>query len=370
VERKILIASYEVPGYGGANTVRYLQFERMQKAGLNVSYVNLIGVPDYEYFKVQYKDKLGNPRSLPDVYNCLLQKKLYGPQPALDELVNQLSPHVVLGGGYIAAVLLNQSAPDKRLVFMASGCHKMKQLLERKFVKDYQSMDRLIRNGIEVSFPAGGKEKDAVYESDFIVVHSPMVKMLYSYFFPSQKGKIYSDVLWNSDYYYHDVGNFASLSKPFSERDIEVLFVASDWNRPEKNFAMVEKIISRCWDLNIHVVGRHKKKYGHAVYHGLITDSRELFSLFGRAKSVVCPSLFDAAPGVLFQASGMGCNVVASRNCGNYELCHPDLLVDPYTWKDFVEKIRLALTDPFKDNRAFFENVKSYESLLDILTVI
>jgi len=370
MERKILIACYEVPGYGGANTVRYLQFERMQKNGLNVSFVNLIGEQDHEFLRAQYGDKMGNPRTLPNVFNCVLQRKLFGPQPALDELVNQLSPDVILGGGYIAAFLLKQSAPATRLVYRTSGCLKMKQLLQRKLVKNYQSMERLIQCGIQVPYPGGGQEKQAVYGSDLIIVNSPIVRMLYSYFYPSQIGKLYTDVLWEADFIYHDIANFSPLIKPFSERDIDVLFVASDWNRPEKNFEMVKKIISECRDLNIHVAGKLEEQHGHAIYHGLVIDNQELFSLFGRAKSVVCPSLFDAAPGILFEASGMGCNVVASRNCGNWQLCHSDLLVDPYTGKGFAEKIRLSLTGPLKDNRTYFENVNSYEALLDILTVI
>ena len=32
----------------------------------------------------------------------------------------------------------------------------------------------------------------------------------------------------------------------------------------------------------------------------------------------------DAAPGILFEGAVMGCNLVASKNCGNWEVCHPD----------------------------------------------
>ncbi|MCZ6799282.1 MAG: hypothetical protein O7F12_02220, partial [Nitrospirae bacterium] len=135
---------------------------RMKKCGLNVSFVNLIGNQDVEFFRIQYGDKMGNPRSLPNVYNCFLQEKLFGPQPTLDELVNKLSPHVLLGGGYIAAFLLKQSAPATRLVYMTSGCYKMKQLLQRKLVKDYQSMEKLIQCGLQVPYPGGGQEKQAV----------------------------------------------------------------------------------------------------------------------------------------------------------------------------------------------------------------
>lgn len=370
MDRRILIACYEVPGYGGASSSRYLQFERMKKNGLHVSFVNLIGEPDDKFFRAQYGDKMGNPRSLPSVYNCGLQGRWFDPQPTLDKLVKRLSPHVLIGGDYIAAFLLRQSAPATRLLYLASGCNFMKEFLRRKFVKDYTAMETLIHRGLPLPDPVGCREKHVVYSSDLIIVNSPIVKRLYEYFFPSQTGKIYPDIQWIAEYIYHDIARFNRLIKPFTERDIDVLFVASNWSRLEKNFGMVQTIIAACKDLNIHVAGTFEKPYGHAIFHGLVPDTQEIFSLFGRAKTVVCPSLLDAAPGILFEASGMGCNVVTSRNCGNWELCHSELLVDPYSGKGFIEKIRLALTGPRQDNRTLFEDLNSYEALIDIVTVI
>jgi hypothetical protein len=81
----------------------------------------------------------------------------------------------------------------------------------------------------------------------------------------------------------------------------------------------------------------------------------------------VCPSSFDAAPGILFEASVMGCNVVTSKNCGNWELCNDRLLVSEYTADAFAEAIRHAHTAKFADHMARFLDRSSYRSLKDVL---
>jgi hypothetical protein len=73
----------------------------------------------------------------------------------------------------------------------------------------------------------------------------------------------------------------------------------------------------------------------------------------------------DASPGVLFEASAMGCNVVASRNCGNWRLCHHELLAPRCEASDFVDRIRRSLTSPHPDGRDRFRG--GYVKLLDAL---
>ena len=89
----------------------------------------------------------------------------------------------------------------------------------------------------------------------------------------------------------------------------------------------------------------------------------------GNAKTVASPSAFDPAPGILFEASAMGCNVVASKNCGNWQLCHPQLLADPFDVGTFREKLGLSVTRKYNDNMDFFLDIRSYKNLLDTIEV-
>ena len=107
-----------------------------------------------------------------------------------------------------------------------------------------------------------------------------------------------------------------------------------------------------------------------AAYHGFVASPNELFRLLGRAKTVVCPSLFDAAPGILFQASAMECNVIASKNCGNWRICSQELLVEPFELDTFVEKIFLSLEKRYPDHVDHFVGNWAYGKLLDALAGI
>jgi hypothetical protein len=168
-----------------------------------------------------------------------------------------------------------------------------------------------------------------------------------------------------ADIIYAELEPFASLRRPFLERDIDLIFVASSWERPEKNYPLTASIGAQRRDLRLHVVGKAAQPRFAAAYHGIVTEPAALYALLGRAKTIVCPSLVDAAPGVLFEASAMGCNVVASPNCGNWQLCHPQLLAPQCTLDAFGDPIERSLTAPFPDNRDRFHG--GYDALLEVL---
>jgi glycosyltransferase involved in cell wall biosynthesis len=133
--------------------------------------------------------------------------------------------------------------------------------------------------------------------------------------------------------------------------------------------AMLRRISSRCRDLNIHIVGEIQDTPASAVHHGLVTRRQDLFALLGRAKTLVCPSILDAAPGILFEACALGCNVVASKNCGNWRVCNENLLVDPFTLNGFVEKIRVSLARGYANNIMYYLAAESRRNLVDIISV-
>lgn len=73
---------------------------------------------------------------------------------------------------------------------------------------------------------------------------------------------------------------------------------------------------------------------------------------------------------ILFEASIMGCNVVASKNCGNWEVCDPALLADPYGPATFATCIRRARERKYRDRLDRFLERRSYRELMAILTAL
>ena len=159
----------------------------------------------------------------------------------------------------------------------------------------------------------------------------------------------------------------AGIASGWVKRDIDALFVASSWTRAEKNYGLLSEIAANVEGMSVHVVGEFDEPIPSAVHHGFVADRATLFQLMGRAKSVVCPSTFDAAPGILFEGSAMGCNVIASRNCGNWELCNDRFLVTDYTADAFAEAIRRARATKLPDNLLLFLRDSSYAALKRLL---
>jgi len=359
----IVLGCYEVPGYGGANTVGYRVYELMVERGLEARYVNLIDELDLEYFRYVFGPECGNPKGLPHVHNCIMRAPLFGPQPELEALLTKLDSNILVGHGFIAAYSLKAASPRSRVIFRTTGSQQAKEFIASG--KDARALETFVRRAQGPPPCYHQREKLAVEMADYVITHSELTKSLFNFFFPSQRGKISPDVIWFAEFIYRDAAAYSRLQRPFPERDIDLIFIASDWSRKEKNYPLLERIVASLPGTNVHIVGEVPDRKLRATHHGLLRREEDVFALLGRSKTLACPSLFDAAPGVLFEASAMGCNVVASRNCGNWRLCSDDLLVEPYTVQTFVDRIRLSLKDRIRDRREFFFREDSFRNLVD-----
>jgi glycosyltransferase involved in cell wall biosynthesis len=367
--KKILMGCYGTPGYGGANIASYILLRMMLNHGLNAYYLNIINKHNEGYFKHFLGEKYDNPCGLDNVYKCVLDEPIYGDQSKLTELINKLAPDLMVGVGYPAAVLLKRAVPQKKMIFLTADSGQVKQSIVNKKVRDAVSMTETInKTNITPTF-LDKIEKKTVEISDLILTNSDMVKNFFLYFYYSHIDKIYSDVIWFGDWMYKYAFDYSYLKKPFAERDIDVVFVSSSWAQTEENFNLVEKIVSRLEGLNIHIVGEVERKLSNVKHNALIPRQKDLFAILGNAKTVVCPSLFEPSAVILYEASALGCNIVASKNCGNWQICSKELLVDPYNQNNFIEKIYISLKNKFEDNVKFFIKTDSFNNLMDIVSV-
>lgn len=367
----ILFGCYQVPGYGGASTVTYQLFDSMRRHGLNVAHVNIIDEEDSDYLKYVFGKDYGNPKGLDNVHNCHLIAPLDAPHPELTALLRNLSPDVMVAVGDIAARLMKRARPEIKLVFLGGGGgQQVKQALLKGKITDLIEQQRIIGHAPGRPKILAAGENEAVATSDLIIAHSEMTVSLFRYFFPSYVRKLYPDVIWFAEWIYEEALTYSDLAKPFPERDIDVLFISNSWERKEKNYGLVKELASQLRGSEIHIVGEVVDRIPSATYHGLLTRREEVFRLMGKAKAVVCPSLFDTAPGILFEASAMGCNIVASKNCGNWRICNDALLVDPFAADTFVEKTALAISRKLQDNMRVFLQSNSYENLVETLSVL
>ncbi len=370
---RILLCCYEVSGFGGAATAAYSLFEQMLEDGLDVYFLNLVEPADASYFCYLLGDHWGNPAQRPRVETCVLNDPLFGPQPELVARVAALQPDVLVGEEFIATVLLSQSkqagfaAP---LVYLTAGCRQAKEELLQGEADDAMSLLAMYRRGIYWPARFVAATRNAVRAADLILTHSPLVQEFFLLYYPLQGGKIYDRIIWKFPWIAQRTYAYTHLARPFAERELDVLFIASDWARHEKNVSMVRSIAARAEGLSLHLAGNCPEALPHVTRRGFVPEPAALFALMGNARVVVCPSRLDAAPGILWEAALLGCNVVASRNCGNWMLCHPDLLAEPYTAAAFLACIRRAVVAKLEDNLRFFEQADSYQAFLTLLAVL
>ena len=369
--RRILLASYEVPGLGGASTSAYALFRKMQRDRVDTHFVNLIAEWDVPYMQYMLGESYGNPNGLPDVQNCIVAGSLYGRHEPLVGLIERIGPDVMVGYGDIAAGLLKRAAPDVPVVFFAAGCEQMKFHLSRdRACSGVTMLDRPVGTAV-ASAVVEGRESGALRCADLIVAGSELTKALLERFFPYQHTcKLWPNAISNAEWIDEAVNALGAVAKPFAERGMDLLFVASSWSRVEKNLSMVKRIAARVPNARICIVGECAVHVQGATSYGFVGNARRVLDLMGDAKALVCPSLFDASPGVLFEGSAMGCNVVASKNCGNWMICHDELLVDPFTEDRFVEAVTRAIRTKYPDNMRCFLERGSYARLLEILAVL
>ena len=357
---RIAFGCFEVPGWGGLTTATYRLFETMLADGLDVHYVNLILEEERPRFQRMLGPDCENPRALPNVHSCYLRAALHEPHPEIAALLDSLVPQRIVGVGDIACYLMKRASPERELAFLTAGCMQVDTVVP-------VTHQLATMNGSARPATPDWKELQAVEMSDLVLTHSPLIQELYRRFYPDQAKKIHPAVFWFAEWIAQDAADHSADALPFEERDIDVLFIASSWTRKEKNSRMLAEIAERLGGFSVHVVGEFAEPLPTTTQHGFVGPRAELFRLMGRARTVVCPSSFDAAPGILFEASVMGCNVVTSRNCGNWELCHEQLLVSEYTPDGFAKAIQRARTRKFADHMDRFLEPSSYRALKEVL---
>jgi glycosyltransferase involved in cell wall biosynthesis len=365
--RRILVGCFEVPGYGGGSTATYSLYRRMRRDGRSARLVNLVVETQLSSLQSSYGAALGNPESLAGVETRTVSRWWTQPDQALTDRIEELDPDLLLGVGYIAADILKRSAGTRPLVFLTSGCRQAKTYIDRG-VRDALALERLLQR--PGPWPMEDRDEPrAVANADLVVAHSELTLAQLHGFYPRWIGKIHPSVVSCAEWVLDDARPFAGLVRPFAERDIDVLFVANDWRRPEKNWPIVRALAQRLEKLEVHVAGSGAEPLPGVHLQGLVTDREQLFALMGNARTVVSPSLIDAAPHVLFEAAAMGCNLVASKNAGNWRICHPELLVDPPSSRTYASRIKLSLRQPFENGLETFLEPSAYAELMEILHV-
>jgi glycosyltransferase involved in cell wall biosynthesis len=365
----VLFVSLGIPGLGGSSSAAYDLFRRMREEGAPVDFLNLVEEERAAFLEYSYGPSAGNPSGLPGVHTCWLDRGLDAP-PGLEAQIARLDPVVIVGVGWIAARIALRAASGRQVVLLTGSCRSAQDLVTSGKFKDVVALLDRVEQTPTPALPIHQGEREVYRDCRMVLTHSTQTLRLVERFFPPFTGKIFPEPFWFAEWICDGARLGIPHARRFEDRDIDLLFVATSWSRPEKNYPMVQELAARFPAASIHLVGDAIEVPPAVVHHGLVTERSALFELMGRSRVVVCPSLMDAAPGVLFEGAVLGCNVVASRNCGNWELCHPELLADPFHPDRFAECIERARGRKYPDQLDRFLRPSSYQRLLRALAAL
>ena len=367
---RVLLASTEPPAAGGSSTASLDLFRRMLADGWDVHYVHVVHDVDAAFHQMDFEGRLGDPCGTPNLHYCCVPDLTSTFHAGLASLMATIAPSVSVGFGFLASGLLKAAAPDRRVVFVTGTCRQAQDFVTSGRARDAVDLEQGLAAGSIAPRIVNRGEEVAFDRCDLLVTHSGQTKAMFERFFAESIGKMYPSAVSFGEWIAGGAAPWKHRARVFAGRDIDVLFIASDWARVEKNYALVSRLGRRLEGLRVHVVGDVPHTLRGVVHHGFLPDRGTLFELMSRARSIVCPSLIDAAPGVLFEGAVMGCNLVASKNCGNWEVCHPDLLADPFDEVGMAQRIHLATARKYDDNLDRFTTQGAYRELNAIIQAI
>jgi glycosyltransferase involved in cell wall biosynthesis len=341
---RLLFASSEVAGSGGSATAAYDLFRVALWRGYDAQFVVLLDDGDAAWSERVFGRQPANPAGLPNVHVVPVPASHRPPNPSLEQFIAGLRPDVMAGFGHIASRRLKEAAPHLPTAFITGSCRQAQDYVTSGMVSDAMELRRRLDDRTLIPRPVHPGEVTAVDRCDLVITHSPQTFEMMSTFFPGHAGKIWPGIVSFADWIGERARAALPLARPFDERDVDLLFVASNWNRREKNYALVDQLSRRlAGGAAIHVVGDVPYRLPGVTHHGFVGDRDQVFTLIGRSRCVACPSLIDAAPGILYEAIVLGANVVATPNCGNVHVCHPEVLAPSVEVRAFVECVGRAM---------------------------
>jgi hypothetical protein len=359
--RRIVSVCRGVPDWSDTNASAYRLHAELRAGGFESALIVLESAAEACFFRYLFGAHCADPDSLGDVHRCAIEEQPeILPPAALMTLVDALAPDLLIAWEAGAARVLKRAAPQVPLIWIAWEGASLERLIETGATRDFLSFRNGVERGIVYPRCDGGAERDAFIVCDLAVLPSALGHFTAQHFHRAYAGKLYGPNPLAA-FAFRDAERFASLRRPFAERDVDVVFLADRWHGAARNLRVIKSICAALATANVHVVGECGA--GLPAYtHGVLSRRRR-HELLGRCKVAVFPGLAEIAPSGMFAAAAMGCNVVASPNCGFWQLCHDQLLVASPSRSEFVDCIERAQMRPFADQRDAFLGAEADELL-------
>lgn len=365
VARRAIVVCFEPTGYGGVATATYNLFAWLQARRLACRLVVIYGREHEGFYRHQLGEDFINPRKIDNVQGLALDMFDQPDLDCLSDAVDECGADLIIAVGVVAADLCARAGCRPPMLYYTAGLHQPLYLKTLRW--DARRFARYLLWLGQEPYLVSPIERRAVAASSVVATHSPMVRWFLKRCHQQFSRRILQETFWMADWIVDDPELRNVRAKPFAERDIDVLFIASDWNRTEKNVGLLSALARRLTHVRICLVGEGAPTADNAIIVGFEGSRERVFELYARAKVVCCPSRFDAAPGVLFEAAALGCNLVATRNCGNWRICPSGNAPARATAKFLKPVIESALANPQPNSLDMILRTKSFERFAELV---
>lgn len=372
---KILLTSTQHPGNGGAATNLY----KLNKYLLNKN------VKTYCIFFLCNKEDINNividPDDLKNTscircfwkdgrlldYNKETNQYLEYSDDYISNFKNKIinylggQPDLIYAKNYLAPITSKELFPKTKIYYLVSGIYYT-SLLNTAY-HEITSAQKILHN-----FDYYKKKiNDCSKMQSFINIKQEMKTL-----------SIVDGVIFNSKltcdlmklYYHNIIKNDkiinTSLLKPinneccnFNKREYDVIYVCSNFKRKIKNPLFVKELFldERLSHIKKIVIGDGDLFNNSHIKNLSILKQQSnsiVLDYMKNSKLLILPSLFDSSPNTVYEALEYGCNIIISKNVGNYEIfnekCVCEDVIDKQEW---ITKILNSIQEKINNNIDF-----------------
>lgn len=368
MKKNILLCSIDAPFIGGAGTNSY-NLIKLLRSVLKHNVVGLFIYRDVKYDKDPHK--IGNIFKYdPDKDNLDNIKK------EINLVFKNNNPDIILSKNYISVLIAKKMYPDIELIFLPSGssfygqyCNKYGQTPVTEIItklqnNEFKFSDVVNKTGKYPCFPKGCEqgcdcEFRAIIVADKIIPNSELTEIYYKNLYKNLKSNATSFItnkiepaieissIYDTAYVYKSIKQI-----DFEKRQYDVVFACFNWKRKLKGLELIDKIIDSLKKYKILIIGGSSNGTKHKNITIVDCCSNDiLLTYFANTRCFVSTSYYDSYPNAITEAKLCGCNIVTSKNVGQYKVLEPNLVVnDFFNVVEWVNKIEYAI----KEKRATF----------------
>ena len=336
---KILIVSSDLPYIGGAGTNSYNIIKSLRKINRYKIYglfiTNIEGDEDPEKLNFIYKVKIDDniDFNLKNIKNTLGK---------ID---------IIIIKNYKSFVFIDKIFLNTKKIFIISGLRhftheiESKSLNSEELIKIYKGIDKNIDYDFDNTYEFVLKndlylENYVFNKSCKLISNSEITKNIL------KKNLNIDSTFINTTFI-----NF-NLSRDiisFNDRKYDLIFICYDLSRKLKNYDLVYKILNtnKLDNINIIIIVKTQniiKILKPNIKYLDYVDNKILLEYIKNTKTILIPSMFDSNPNTLKEALSFKCNIITSKNVGNYDILNKNLIInDFYSINEWIDKIILSI---------------------------